>query len=89
MYDSPRLSFRSEESAPCLLHSESAPRSALRFALDPHAHLFSCSRLAHGGLLLLPEKVDGGVAVTLVMREESWVKGESAVSGRVRARGET
>ena len=47
------------------------------------------SRLAHGGLLLLPEKVDGGVAVTLVMREESWVKGESAVSGRVRARGET
>ena len=32
------------------------------------------SRLAHGGLLLLPEKVDGGVAVTLMMREESWGK---------------
>ena len=47
------------------------------------------SRLAHGGLLLLPEKVDGGVAVTLMMREESWGKDESTVSGRVRARGET
>lgn len=32
-------------------------------------------RLARGGLLLLPEKVDGGVAVTLMMREESWGKG--------------
>ena len=31
-------------------------------------------RLARGGLLLLPEKVDGGVAVTLMMREESWGK---------------
>ena len=49
------------------------------------------SRLAHGGLLLLPEKVDGGVAVTLMMRDELVGKGgivcqrSSSRQGKTRA----
>ena len=65
-----------EESVPCLLHSRSAPRPARRrFALYAAPNSFRL-RLARGSLLLLPEEVNSGVAVTLIVRNESRGSGE-------------